>query len=65
MEKLRKFHHFLIGQLLGSILEELIDDWLDLTVLVTGKRAPALKNRLVGDAENAQGTSQLRISEST
>ena len=37
--------------------EELIDDWLDLTVLEAGKRGPALKNRLVGDA-SAQGTSQ-------
>ena len=31
--------------------EELIDDWLDLTVLEGEKRGPALKNRLVGDAE--------------
>ena len=31
--------------------EELIDDWLDLTVLGAGNRGPALKNRLVGDAE--------------
>ena len=31
--------------------EQLIDDWLDLTVLQTRKRAPALKNRLVGDAK--------------
>ena len=30
--------------------EELIDDWLDLTVLEAGRRGPALKNRLVGDA---------------
>ena len=30
--------------------EELIDDWLDLTQLEPGKRGPALKNRLVGDA---------------
>ena len=30
---------------------ELIDDWLNLTVPETGKRRPALKNRLVGDAE--------------
>ena len=30
---------------------ELIDDWLNLTVLEAGKRRPALKNRLVGDAE--------------
>ena len=41
--------------------EELIDDWLDLTVLEAGKQGPALKNRLV---RNAQGTSQSRILES-
>ena len=28
--------------------EELIDDWLDLTVLEAEKRGPTLKNRLVG-----------------
>ena len=31
--------------------EELIEDWLDLTVLEETKRGPALKNRLVGNAE--------------
>ena len=31
--------------------EELIDDWLDLTVLEEGKRGPALKNKHVGHAE--------------
>ena len=31
--------------------EELIDDWLDLTVLQERKRGQTLKNRLVGDAE--------------
>ena len=30
--------------------EELTDDWLDLTQLEAGKRGPALKNRLVGEA---------------
>ena len=35
--------------------EELIDDWLDLTVLEAEKRGPALKNRLVGDAEMYKG----------
>ena len=35
--------------------KELIDDWLDLTVLEAGKRRPALKNRLVGDAEMHRG----------
>ena len=35
--------------------EELIDDWLDLTVLEAEKRGPALKNRLVGDAEMHKG----------
>ena len=29
--------------------EELIDDWLDLTVLEAEERGPALKNRLVGE----------------
>ena len=35
--------------------EELIEDWLDLTVLERTKRGPALKNRLVGDAEMHKG----------
>ena len=35
--------------------EESIDDWLDLTVLEAEKRGPALKNRLVGDAETYKG----------
>ena len=35
--------------------EELIDDRLDLTVLEAKKRDPALKNRLVGDAEMHKG----------
>ena len=35
--------------------EELIDDWLDLTVPEAEKRGPALKNRLVGDAEMYKG----------
>ena len=35
--------------------EELIDDWLDLTMLEAGKRGPAMKNRLVGDAEMHNG----------
>ena len=35
--------------------EELIDDWLDLTQLEAGKRGPALKNRLVGDAGMYKG----------
>ena len=35
--------------------EEQIDDWLDLTVLEVRKRAPALKNRRVGDAEMYKG----------
>ena len=41
---------FLIGQ-----RPELIDDWLDLTVLEAEKRGPPLKNRLVGDAEMYKG----------
>ena len=35
--------------------EELIDDWLDLTVLEAEKRGPALKNRLVANAEMHKG----------
>ena len=35
--------------------EELIDDWLDFTVLEAGKRGPAPKNRLVGDADMHKG----------
>ena len=35
--------------------EELIDDWLDLSVLEAGKRGPALNNRLVGDAATHKG----------
>ena len=35
--------------------EESSDDWLDLTVLATGKRGPVLRNRLVGDAERYRG----------
>ena len=35
--------------------EELIDEWLDLTVLQAEIRGPALKNRLVGDAEMYKG----------
>ena len=35
--------------------EELMDDWLDLTVLEAGKRSPTLKNRLVRDAEMHKG----------
>ena len=35
--------------------EELIDDWLDLTVLEAEKRRLTLRNRLVGDAETYRG----------
>ena len=35
--------------------EELIHEWLGLTVLEAEKRGPALKNRLVGDAELYKG----------
>ena len=37
--------------------EELIDDWLDLTVLQAVKRGPALKNPTCRKRRNAQGTS--------
>ena len=43
-----------MGQTSWSKYEELIDDWLDLT-LEAGKRGPALKNRLVGDAAMYKG----------
>ena len=55
VKSLRKFHHFLIRSTSWFKSEELIDDWLDLTVLEAGKRGPALKNRLVGDAEMYNG----------
>ena len=35
--------------------EELMEDWFDLTVLEAGKRGPALKKRLVGDAAMHEG----------
>ena len=35
--------------------EELIDDWLDLTQLEAGKRGPALKIRLFGEATMYKG----------
>ena len=38
-----------------SKYEELIEDWLDLAVLQVSKRGPALKHRLVGDAEKYKG----------
>ena len=44
-----------MGRRLGSRYEELIDDWLDLTVLQARKRGTALKNRLVGDADTYNG----------
>ena len=38
--------------------EELIEDWLDLTVLEEIKRGPALRNRLVGEAETHRGLNE-------
>ena len=35
--------------------EELMEDWLDVTVLDTSKQGPALKNRLHGNAEKYRG----------
>ena len=32
--------------------EELIEDWLDLTVLEVSQRGPALKNRLISELQN-------------
>ena len=51
VELLQKLHHFSNGSTSGFKYEELIDDWLDLTVLEAEKRGRALKNRLVRDAE--------------
>ena len=50
VESQRRFHLF-DGSTSWFKYEELIDDWLDLTVLEAAKRGPALENRLVGDAE--------------
>ena len=46
-----KFPPFFDGSTSWIKYQELIDDWLDLTVLEAEKRGPALKNRLVGDAD--------------
>ena len=35
--------------------EELIEDWLDVTVLEASKRGPALKNRLISELEKNKG----------
>ena len=43
------------GSISWSKNEELIDDWLDLTLLEVGKRWPTLKNRLVGDVAKYKG----------
>ena len=55
VELQRKCHHSFNGLTSGFKYEEPIDDWLDLTVLEVSKRGPALKNRLVGDAEMHKG----------
>ena len=55
VESLQKSNHFLDGSTSRFKYEDIIDDWLDLTVLGTSKRGPALKNRLFGDAEMYQG----------
>ena len=55
MESLRKFHHSLIGQLLGSSMRSwLMIGWI-LQCLEQENRGPALKNTLVGDAEMHKG----------
>ena len=54
LESQRRFHLF-YGSTSWFKYEELIDDWLDLTVLEAEKRGPALQNRLVGDAEMYTG----------
>ena len=43
--------------------EGMIDDWLDLTVFEAEKRGPALKNRLVGDAEMYKGLLDRRAAD--
>ena len=55
MESQQKLHHFLMGQHPRLNTWRLIEDWLDLTVLEETKRGPALKNRLVGEAEMYEG----------
>ena len=50
-----KIHHSLAGQHRFLKYEELIDDWLVLAVLEAGKRRPALKNNLIGDASMYKG----------
>ena len=70
IEHMAQSRHFNIQQEMGSQkkmpslfdgstswfkYEELIEDWLDLTVLEDTKWGPALKNRLVGDAEMYKG----------
>ena len=54
VESQRRFHLF-DGSTSWFKYEEMIDDWLDLTVLEAEKRGPALKNRLVGDADLCKG----------
>ena len=51
----RRFHLSLMDRGPRFKYEELIDDWLDLTVLEAEERGAALKNRLVGDAELNKG----------
>ena len=55
VESQRRFHLSLMDQRPWFEYGELSDDWLDLTVLVAEKRGPALKNRLVGDADMYTG----------
>ena len=51
----RRFHFFLDWPASWFKYEELVDDWLDLTLFEAEKRGEALKNRLVGDAEMHKG----------
>ena len=51
MESLEKNPPLFDGSTSWFKHEELLDDWLDLTVLEESRRGLALKNRLVGDAE--------------
>ena len=55
VESLQKNPPLFDGSTFWFKYEELIDDWLDLTVLEESRRGLALKNRLVGDAEMYKG----------
>ena len=55
VESQPKFHHFFGGSTSWFKYEELVEHWLDLTVLEDTTRGQALKNRLFRDAEMYKG----------